>query len=150
MKIKTFKGKLDMGLQQKIHLSTNDGLTGYRINKFQIISETPGDGNSDMLGQIFLTDQTGSITTTVDFNNGDLLAVSFYQDGDGTRFNVNTENSTIIFDSEVFNQDIFVNLTDAGGASIPGNYYIELEQMKIDLNTSTYITVKNIRSRTQV
>ena len=34
-KIKTFKGQLAMGVQEKIHLSTNDGLTAYRINKFK-------------------------------------------------------------------------------------------------------------------
>ena len=33
----TFKGQLPIGVEEKIHLSTNDGLTGYRIKKFQII-----------------------------------------------------------------------------------------------------------------
>jgi hypothetical protein len=147
MTIKTFKGKLDMGSQEQIRLSTNDGLTGYRINKFQLISSTPGTtGSVEYVGQIFLTDQTNNITNVVDFNDADFLAVAFYQD----RANASSNTETIILDKETFNQDIFINITDAEGGTIPCNYYIELEQMKLDLNASTYITIKNIRSRTQV
>jgi hypothetical protein len=147
MQIKTFKGKLDMGLQEQIRLSTNDGLTGYRINKFQLMSSTPGTtGSVEYVGQIFLTDQSNNITNAVDFNDPDLLGVAFYQD----RANASSNTETIILDKETFNQDIFINITDAEGGSIPCNYYIELEQMKLDLNASTYITIKNIRSRTQV
>ena len=147
MPIKTFRGKLPIGEQEKLHLSTNDGLTGYRINKFQIISSTPGLANHELIAQIFLTDQTGSITSDVDFSNADLIAVSYYVDNTSTSSN----NSTlIIFDNETFNQDIFISITDAAGTTVECNYYIELEQMKLDLNASTYITVKNIRSRTQV
>jgi hypothetical protein len=144
--IKTYKGQLPMGEQEKIHLSTNDGLTGYRISKFQVISKTPGVSNVEMIGQIFLTDQTGNITADINFENSDLLAVSTYFGDQSTK----VLNDYIIFDKETFNQDIFVNITDAGGNTVPCNYYIELEQFKLDLNTSTYHTLKNIRSRTQV
>lgn len=146
--IKTYKGKLPVGEQEKIHLSTNDGLTGYRINKFQILSSTPGTTASvEYVGQIFLTDQTGNITNAVDFSNADLLAVAFYQ----IRSDASVAGeSTIIFDKETFNQDIFINITDAEGGTVPCNFYLELEQFKLDLNTSTYHTLKNIRSRTQV
>jgi hypothetical protein len=143
-KIKTYKGMLPIGEQEKIHLSTNDGLTGYRITKFQIMSNTPGTNNVELIGQIFITDQTGKITTAVDFSNADLLAVVFYDRAS------NRSTNTIIFDKETFNQDIFINITDESGNTIPANYYIELEQFKLDLNTSTYHTLKNIRSRTQV
>ncbi len=33
---KTFKGLMANDTQQKIRLSTNDGLTGYKITKFQV------------------------------------------------------------------------------------------------------------------
>ena len=145
MKIKTFKGKLAMGLQEKIHLSTNDGLTGYRINKFQIISETPGVSNVEMIAQIFTTDQTGSISAAVDFSNADLLAIATYFGEQTTKI----LNDYIIFDNETFNQDIFINITDAGGNTVECNFYLELEQFKIDLNTSTFHTLKNIRTETQ-
>ncbi len=42
MPIKTYKGQLPMGEQEKIHLSTNNGMMGYKIKKFQVISKTPG------------------------------------------------------------------------------------------------------------
>ena len=146
MTIKTFRGMLPIGLEEKIHLSTNDGLTGYRINKFQIISNTPGGGNAEFIGKIRLTSDS-NISVAVDFNDPDLLAVAYLQDHSSS---VNSSSTIIIFDNETFNQDIFVNIVDAGGETVPCNYYIELEQMKLDLNHSTYITIKNIRSRTQV
>jgi hypothetical protein len=142
MKIKTFKGQIPTGLQEKIHLSTNDGLTGYRIRKFQIISKTPGSNNIELLGQVFLTDQTGSVGTNVDFDNPDLIAVAFHV----TQYGPQTD---IIFDQETFNQDVFITMTDASGNTVPGNYYLELEQFKISLNESTFSTLKNIRSKTQ-
>ena len=146
-KIKTFKGQLPVGIQQKLHLATADGLTGYRINRFELIGSTPGVNNAEYIGQIFLTDQTGSISTNVDFNNTDLLAVNYLIENASTAV---PTSSIIIFDKEMFNQDIFVNITDASGGTVPCNYYIELEQFKIDLNTSTYQTLKNIRSAKQV
>tara|TARA_Y100001963_G_C6487842_1_gene312003 strand:- start:36 stop:479 length:444 start_codon:yes stop_codon:yes gene_type:complete len=145
-KIKTFRGLLPVGEQKKIHLSTNDGLTAYRIKKFQIIGNEPGS-DAEYVGQIFLTDQTGSISNNVDFNNTDLLAVAYIKEGAGVNQGV---HSIIIFDFETFNQDIFVNITDAAGVTKPCNYYIELEQFKIDINTSTYHTLKNLRSNQQL
>ena len=148
-KIKTYRGTLPIGEQEKIHLSTNNGLTGYRIKKFQIISTTPSITTSEFISQIFLTDQDWSITTTVDFSDSDLLAVAHLE-------NVNTASAlhsnatTIIFDNQTFNQDIFINITDAAGATTPCNYYLELEQFKLDINSATYHTLKNIRSKTSI
>jgi hypothetical protein len=143
--IKTYKGQLPIGVEEKIHLSTNDGLTGYRINKFQIISSTPGTGNVELVAKITITPDT-NIGPTVDFSDSDLLAVNYTRDGT-TNERPYTEN--IIFDKETINQDIFINITDAGGATTPANFYLELEQFKLDLNTSTYHTLKNIRSETE-
>ena len=145
-KIITYKGLLPVGEQEKIHLSTNDGLTGYRINKFDIIGSTPGVANAEYIGQIFLTDQTGSITSAVDFSNPDILACAYLQDNASSAV---PSSNVIIFDRETFNQDIFINITDASGGTVPCNFYIELEKFPIDVNTSTYHTLKNIRSRTQ-
>ena len=144
--IKTFKGKLDIGVQEKIHLSTNDGLTGYKINNFQIIPSTPSVGEVHYVAKIYTTDQTGSITAEVDLSESDLLAVIYYQDQPAAAYPVST---VIIQDNEIFNQDIFVYITDAQGGTVACNFYVELEQFKIDLNSSTYHTLKNIRSKTQ-
>ena len=147
MIIKTFRGQLDIGVEEQIRLSTNDGLTGYRINKFQIMSSTPGVGDVEFVVQIYKTSELSNINTTPDFSNNRLLAVVFAQDDARPLY---PWSESVIFDKEIFNQDIFINATDAGGATTPCNYYIELEQIKLDLNESTYITIKNIRSRTQV
>jgi hypothetical protein len=149
-KIKTFKGQLPIGEQKKLLLSTNDGLTGYKIKKFQLMPGQPGSQMVELVGQIFLTDQTGSITTAVNFNDPDLLAVAYYEDNVASGGVLEGLSNVVIFDNETFNQDIFVNITDATGGTNPANYYIELEQFKIDINTATYHTLKNIRSNQQL
>jgi hypothetical protein len=147
MPIKTFKGQLAPGLQEKIHLSTADGLTGYKIRKFQIISKTPGDSTSEFVAQIFLKDESASISGDVDFSNADLLGVAYIQDSASSSVPV---SNVIIFDQETFNQDIYITIVDVSGNTVPCNFYIELEQFKLDLVTSTFHTLKNIRSNTQI
>ena len=144
MPIKTFKGMIPVGEQIKINLSTNDGLTGYKIKEFKILSKTPGVGQHELVGKIRLTSDS-NIGPTVDLNDTDILAVVYHIDLGNA--NVAASDS-IILDKETFNQDIYVNITDATGATDPANFYIELEQFNIDLNTSTYHTLKNIRSIT--
>ena len=139
----SFRGTLPIGEQDRIRLKTNNGKVGYKITKFQVITTTPGGATSEMIGQIFKTDQTGNITTTVDFSDKDLLAMAFYQDGATID---NTQNMTVIFDNEKFNQDIFVNITDASGSTVPGNYYIELEAMSLSDLESTMLTLQSLRS----
>tara|TARA_Y100001963_G_scaffold77747_1_gene107738 strand:+ start:174 stop:620 length:447 start_codon:yes stop_codon:yes gene_type:complete len=145
-KIKTFRGKLSMGLQERIHLSTADGLTGYKIKNFQIISAQPGIAAHELVAKIFTTDQTNSVTAEVNFNDPDLIAVTALYSRTPTS-SVVTEQ--IIVDSETINQDIFVTIADASGATTDCNFYIELEQFKLNINESTFTTLKNIRSNQQ-
>ena len=145
-KIKTFRGKIPPTVEEKIHLSTNTGMTGYRIRKFQIISANPGDVAAvELVMKIRITSDP-NIGPAVDFNDTDLLAVAYYQDNNSSSY---VSSQDIIFDQETFNQDIFITCSDANSGSVPGNFYIELEQFPLDLNSSTYHTLKNIRSRTQ-
>jgi hypothetical protein len=142
----SFKGKIPSGLQDQIRLSTNDGMIGYKITKFQCISDAPATTTAEIVCKIFTTDQTGSVGPDVDFNDTDLLAVYYLEEhSNSTDFG----GSKIIFDNEIVNQDIFVTASDGSGGTKECNYYIELEVMKLDLSTSTYLTVKNIRSSTQ-
>jgi len=141
----SYKGKIPIGEQERIKLATINGKTGYKITKFQVITTTPGVGSSELIAQIFKTDQTGNISTTVDFSNSNLLAMAFYQDG--TTID-QTQSETIIFDNEKFNQDIFVNVTDAAGGTIPANYYIELETMSLNDIEATMLTLQSIRTIT--
>jgi len=146
MPIKTFRGLMTHGTQDTIVLHTNDGSTGYRINKFQLIDYQPGDpagaNDPELLAKIYKTSQT-TVDGTVDFSDQRLLGVAYYRGG-----NLSTESSAsvIIFDSEIFNQDIYVTMNDGSGGSIQGNYYIELEQIKLDLNENTVATLKDIRN----
>ena len=144
-KIISYRGKIDIGTQNELNLRTNKGKVGYKINKFQIIGTAPGVGNSEYIAQIYKTDQTGSIGIAVDFTDSDLIAVSYVKEG-----NLPTEGygNTIIMDNEKFNQNIFVNITDASGGTTPCNYYIELETMDLSDIQSTELTLRNIRQVT--
>ena len=148
-KIITFRGQLPIGVQEKLHLSTNDGLTGYRIKKFQVISSLPGaSGQSvEYVAKIYTTDQTGNISAGVDFSDTDLLAAIHHQDQHASD---NPASTTIIFDKEMFNQDIYLYITDADGDTVPANFYVELEQFKININEATVTTLKNLRSNQQL
>ncbi len=133
-----------MGEEDRIKLSTIDGKTGYKIKKFQILSATPGVSNVEMVAQIFTKSQVGSIGPTVNFTNSELLAAATYF-ADQTR---DTQFPVIIFDNTEFNQDIYITHKDTQGNNDPVNYYIELEQIKLDLNQNTVATLKDIRNRT--
>tara|TARA_R100000781_G_C4063298_1_gene121817 strand:- start:397 stop:858 length:462 start_codon:yes stop_codon:yes gene_type:complete len=145
----SYKGKIPVGEQERINLSTIDGKTGYKITKFQIISTLPGDsgggapGTYEYIAQIFKKDQTGKISTTIDFTNSELLAAIYYQDSASAGDN---QADTIIFDNEKFNQDIFITLTDAASGTTPANYYLELEAMDLSDLEATMLTLKNIRT----
>jgi len=140
MPIKTFRGLIADNTTDTITLHTNDGSIGYRIVKFQGISNTPGDGDTEAILKIYKVPQT-AITATVDFSDNTLLGVNYT--AQDAALQVTSE--TIIFDNEIFNQDIYItHFARTGG--IAANYYIELEQIKLDLNENTVATLKDIRN----
>ena len=140
--IKTFRGLIADDGQDTIVLHTNDGSTGYRLVKFQIINKQPGTADYENVVKIYKNSQS-SIDATVDFSDNTLLAVA-YGSADATGQN-NPATEIVIFDKEVFNQDIYVtNKAVSIGSS--QNYYIELEQIKLDLNENTVATLKDIRN----
>ena len=55
-------------------------------------------------------------------------------------------HNIIIFDNTTINQDMFITHFDASVGK-PVNYYIELEQVKLDLNEATVATLKDMRGR---
>ena len=144
-KIKSFRGKLADAAQETIHLHTNDGSMGYRIVKFQVM---PIDANTAMEGtvQIFKVKQA-SIPAEIDFEDNTLLGAATIQQ---TVNNQDSSNPTVIFDNEIFNQDIYVGHDEkSAGAGAAVNYHIELEQMKLDLSENTVATLKDIRNVTE-
>lgn len=142
----TFRGQLPIGEQDRIRLRTLKGKVGYKITKFQTISSAPNvTAHDEVITKIFKKDQTGSITSTIDFTDSDLLAVAYYEDNDQPAY---TASQYVIFDNETFNQDIFIYSADVGGGTKPINYYIEIEAMPLSDIESTMLTLKSLRTVT--
>ena len=146
MPIKSFRGLLVDGGQDQISLHTNDGSTGYRIVKFELMANRPMQVDSEHIVQIFSVKQSNIPTGTtvfVDFNEQTLLAAAnLSNETTGQQFPI---NMVTIFDNMTFNQDIYVTHTDVLGAGAC-NYYIELEQIKLSLDENTVATLKDIRN----
>jgi hypothetical protein len=141
MSIKTFRGSMSDLEVSTIRLGTNDGLTGYRIVKFQLIPVLPGGAVQDSVMQIFTREQAAA-SATVEFDNPTLLAAAVYSQHQ-TQY---TFNTAVIFDSVKFNQDIYITHKDeAVGQSC--NYYLELEKVALNLNEATVATLKDMRGR---
>ena len=137
--IKSFRGSLDDLEVDTIRLSTNDGKTGYRIVKFELMPTLPGGAVQDSVMQIYTMPQT-TASSTVDFDNPLLLAAAIYSQHQ-TQY---TFNTGVIFDNVKFNQDIYITHKDeAVGQSC--NYYLELEQVKLSESEATVATLKDMR-----
>jgi len=143
MPIKTFRGLIADDAQDTIVLHTIDGSTGYRIVRFEIMPNEPFDATVKHVVKIWKISQT-TIDDKVDFSNNTLLGAASYNEAPGGQDQAGY--GTIIFDNEIFNQDIYVTHIDGGAENKPINYYIELEQMPLDLNESTVATLKDIRN----
>jgi hypothetical protein len=142
-KILSYRGMLSPGTEEKIRLRTIKGKIGYKIRKFQLISNLPGSQNNESIGKITKVKDL-SIIADVNFTDDKLLAVAYNKGHLSSNETGVTE--TIIFDNELINQDIFVNISDAAGGSIACNYYIEMEAMSISDLEATQLTLKNIKA----
>ena len=143
--IKTFRGSMLHNTQDTIVLHTNDGSMGYRIVKFELIGAEPGEQSQESTVKIYKVSQT-TIDNTIDFSDNTLLAAGAYQDHDSVAY---PSSLDIIFDKEIFNQDIYVTNYNTDG-SYAINYYIELEQIKLDLSENTVATLKDIRNELRI
>jgi hypothetical protein len=143
-KMKSFRGLIADGGQISIPLRTNNGSMGYMIKKFELFPDTPGQDNSESVVQIFSVEQSTPSTTavTVDFSDQTLLAAAFYGAASSTDY---PQKTIVVFDNMIFNQDVFVTHTNTAGLRAV-NYYIELEQVKLDLTENTIATLKDIRN----
>jgi len=142
MVVKTFRGLMADGGQDRIRLSTIKGKMGYRIVKFQVMGQDSST-SYEAVCKIFKETQT-SVTTTINFTDTTLLAAAIYQqNATGQTYPV---DQVTIFDNEIFNQDIFITYTTSY-ASGTLNYYIELEVIPLDDKSAEYTTVKDLRTR---
>ena len=145
MPIKSFRGRIKDSGQDTISLHTNTGSIGYRITKFQVMSEKPFFGDlSEHCLKIYSVKQT-TVDGEVDFSTQTLLGVAISTNH--TSGWLGPPTPVIIFDKMTFNQDIYVTCNDAQGSQ-ECNYYIELEQVRLDLNENTVATLKDIRNIT--
>jgi len=142
MTIKTFRGLMADGARDTIVLHTNDGSTGYRIVKFELMPENPGTTDFEHVVKIYKIPQTTS-TADFDFSDNTLLGGAYTEGNNST--NYIGQPLISFFDKEIFNQDIYITHVDAKGA-LKCNYYIELEQVKLDLGESTVATLKDVRN----
>jgi len=139
--IKSYRGLLADGGQDKIRLTTTDGRTGYRVVKFQMMSSTPGLATTEQVTKIFKSEQT-TIDGIVNFSDSDLLGASYWSiEGTSQR-----GFQTIIFDQEIFNQDIYVTYKAVVGTD-SNSYYIELEQIKLSSAQAEVLIVKDLRKQ---
>ena len=141
-RILSFRGTLLDGNQDTIQLQTNNGLTGYKILKFQVMPVTTATGTNEALVSIWKTPRT-TAPSTVNFTDNRLLGAAFYLRDQGV---VAVTSQTIIFDHEKFNQNVYVNYADGQGCTGEINYYIELEQMTLSLDEQSVATLKDIRN----
>jgi hypothetical protein len=146
--IKTFRGLIADRAQDTIVLHTNDGSTGYRIVKFQLF---PAGATSAFAYESFVSifkvkaSEPIPADATPNFSDNKLLGCGYYtQHGTGES---NPEDLNVIFDREIFNQDIFITHSNSASSEAI-NYYIELEQMSLDLSENTVATLKDIRNIT--
>ncbi len=143
MPIKSFRGKMANDSIETISLHTNNGSTGYRIVKMQLMPETIGNTNGEHVVQVYSVPQT-SASNSIDFDDNTLLAAGVVNnEGSVNRY---PPNDAVVFDNMIFNQDIFVTHKHATGGSGDCNYYIELEQVKLSLDENTVATLKDIRN----
>ena len=141
--IKTFRGQLADGGQDRIRLQTNDGKTGYRIVKLEVIDGAPGVVNIESVVKIYKESQS-SVTGTVDFNDSALVGMAFWVFNHSNPSYSTT--SAVIFDKEIFNQDIYITNKDVSGSANGANYYLELEVIPLTDQAAEYTTIKDIRS----
>ena len=141
--IKTFRGKLASSDIQKIRLGTNDGLIGYKINKFQLFPPTPGSTSYENVVQVF-TEEPDSASATVTFDTPLLLASAYMEGNASNQYN---DMINVVFDHVKFNQDIYVTNVDVDGDTEAVNFYLELEQVKLTKDEATVATLKDMRGR---
>lgn len=148
MPIKTFRGLLKDLDVERIRLTTVDGMIGYRIHKFQLIAHKPGAQEYETTVTIQKvpfekeSDGTNIVSNDINFDDSNILAVGYMSGHDGT--NYPQVNEVLIFDNAVVNQDIYIGANDRQSNAM--NYYLELEQLKLNANSQAVITLKDIRS----
>jgi len=140
--IKSFRGLIaDAGIDT-IPLTSRTGSKGYRIVKLQVMTNAPFTESEEHILKIYKIPQT-SATGTIDFSDPTLIGAAI----------INSHSSgytdpsipVIVFDGEIFNQDIYITHQDVQSTKAL-NYYLELEQINLNDVQNTVATLKDIRA----
>ena len=142
-RILSYRGLMADGDIETILLTTKKGEVGYRITKFEVMTEKVSTASVEHTVKIYKDPQT-TATATVNFSDNRLLGVAI------TMSRSDAYNAPImqdiIFDQEIFNQDIYITHID-NLASQSCNYYLELEVIKLREMEAMVATLKDIRNR---
>ena len=127
-KMHSFRGLLANAGEDKIRIQGSVGTIAWRITKFQLMPNTPGDASVDNIVQIWREsgNSQGASGATLDFTNDELLAAAWFS-ANTTYF---SSDSVTIFDNALFVRNIYITNTDNDGSDSI-NYYIELEEVKV-------------------
>lgn len=145
--IKTFRGMMSNADIDRIRLGTNNGLTGYRIKKFEALAYYPSGSSPEAILKLFTVkpptepDGTPTGSDTINFESPTLLAALFYE---GNSNDYYTTQTVTLFDNMTFNQDIYITCYSTDNKI---NYYIELEQVPLSKDEATVATLKDMRGR---
>ena len=142
--IKSYRGLMDDDTQVKIHLGTPNGKMGYKIIKFEIMAKEAGTTEYEHIVKIYKGEQS-TVTGIVDFSDNQLVGAAYLEGNSGEHY---SDQQTVVFDTEIFNQDIYI--THADVKADPGkaaNFYIELEQIKLSEQEALVSIVKNLRAQ---
>ena len=143
--IKSFRGLLADGGMDTINISTNKGLIGYKIKKFELMPYAFGASDGELESTVKLYSVApDTVDGVVNFDDSTILAVSL----------INAEAvadsypsiMTTVFDHVTINQDVFVTHKNLHADAGPVNYYLEMEQFSLDLNEATVATLQDIRN----
>jgi len=146
--IKTFRGLLATGAEDRIRLSTIKGKVGYTIVKFELfptLIDNTGSSEHETLVQIW-KEASPSAPGVADFTLNSLLGAACYiSEVSGSPAYVIGTNSTVVFDRVTFNQDIYITHVNNHADASAINYYLELEVIPLDDAGAEYTTLKDMR-----
>ena len=139
---KSFRGILDDGEQQQIHLAGGDSETGYKLVKLQLMPYVFGAGSGELesVVQIFKQKQNAA-EELIDFSKDDLLGAAIINnDSNADQY---PTVLTTVFDNEVVNQDLYITHKNNHSDAAKVSYYFELEEVKMK---DSEIAVVNYRA----
>jgi len=104
------------------------------------------DDNEEYSMKIYKITQP-TIDSVFDFSDGNLLAAAYLENNAAIGDFIQDH---VIFDKEIFNQDIFITLKTTQSVTRKCNYYLELETESLSDNAAAVSTLRDIRLNPQV